>query len=137
MNKQTARGDLPIFYDHRIRNVKAFIVKNLKKANTKKNINRNDSPSKKPKKTKNSLKIALSTDNNSNFLLRSNSTKIHSSAKLKNKINNINNTINNDFLLKPSLSQDIKGINFSKTISREQLNFIHRDREGLRPYFMS
>ena len=144
MNKQTARGDLPTYYDHRIRNVKAFIVKNLKKTNTSKNINTtnniNENSSKKPKNIKNTLRISLSTDNNSNFLARSKSTKIQISTKLKNKTNynNINSPINNNnnLLLKPSLSQDMKGINFSKTISRDQLNFIHRDREGLRPYFM-
>ena len=145
MNKQTARGDLPIYYDHRIRNVKPFIVKNLKKANTKKNINTidtNDNSAKKQRNIKNNLQISLSIDNNSNFLPHSNSTKIQTSTKFKNKTNNnnINNTTNsnnnNNLLLKTSLSQDIKGINFSKTISRGQLNFIHRDKEGLRPYFM-
>ena len=132
MNKQTARGDLPIYYDHRIRNVKPFLIKDVKKEienkNNKITQKISENSIKKPKNINNNLRISLSIDNNSNFLLRSNSTKIYSSLNKHSKSNNIS--------LKPHLSQDIKGINFLKTISREQLNFIHRDREGIRPFFM-
>ena len=123
MNKQTARGDLPTYYDHRIRNVKPFIIKNLKKSN------KNDNKIKKPKNIKNNLRISLSTDNNSNYLFHSNSTKIYCSSSKKFQKNNNKS-------LKHSLSPDMKGINFSKTISRDQLNFIYRDREGVRPFFI-
>ena len=123
MNKQTARGDLPIYYDHRIRNVKPFIIKNLKKVN----IKMNDKGIKKPKKLKNNLRISLSNSNFKN-LFHSKSTKIYNPSK---KLSN-----NNNLSLKTTPSQDMKGINFSKTISRDQLNFIHRDREGFRPFFM-
>ena len=127
MDKQTARGDLPTYYDNRIRNVKPFIVKNIKKSNTHDMTIRIKTSVKKPINIKNNLRISLSTDYNSNPLLRSYSTKFHTSPSIKK---------NNNNLVKPNLSQDIKGINFSKTISREQLNFIHRDKEGIRPFFM-
>ena len=124
MNKQTARGDLPIYYDHRIRNVKPFIVKNLEKTNVK----INNKGIKIQKNVKNNLRISLSTHDNSNNLFHSNSTKIYNPSKKISK--NIN------LSPKANFSKEMKGINFSKTISREQLNFIHRDREGLRPIFM-
>ena len=121
MNKQTARGDLPTHYDQRIRYVKPFIIKNQKKDLI------NNTSIKKTKNIKNNLRITLTTDNNSNFLYHSKSTKIYSSSiKFRKK---------KCFSLKSFIPQNIKAINFSKTISRDQLNFIQRDKEGIRPFF--
>ena len=122
MNKQTARGILPTYYDHRIRNVKRFTIRNLKKENSIK------TSIKKPRNINNNLRISLSNDNNPNNFCHSNSTKVQNSLTKHKKRNNTS--------LKTVLSQDIKGINFLKTISREQLNYIHRDREGIRPFFI-
>jgi hypothetical protein len=126
MNKQTKRGDLPTYYDNRIRNVRAFTVKNLKKSKISKITTKIKSSFKKPINLKNNLRISLSTDNNSKQILSSYSTKNHTSSNIKK----------NNLIIKPSSSQEIKGINFSKTISRDQLNFIHRNKEGVRPFFM-
>ena len=105
MEKQTARGDLPTYYDNRIRNVKPFIVKNLKKSNTNDNIIRVKTSVRKPINIKNNLRISLSTDYNSKPLLCSYSTKFHTSPGIKK---------NNNNLVKPNLSQDIKGLIFQK-----------------------
>lgn len=122
INKQTSKGILPTHYERRIRNIKSFIAKNIKTVNIK------DNSIKKNKNAKNNLRMSLSNDNNnSNNLLHSKSTKIYRTS---------HNLKKNNIPLKPYLTQEIKGINFSKTISRDQLNYIHRDREGLRPFFM-
>ena len=126
MNKQTKRGDLPIYYDNRIRNVRAFTIKNLKKSNTTKNpskISKIKTSTIKKSNFKNNLRMSLSSDFNSKQLLNS---KNNTSPSIKK----------NNLTMKSSLSQDIKGIDFSKTISRDQLNFIHRNKEGVRPFFL-
>jgi hypothetical protein len=55
---------------------------------------------------------------------------MYSTSKLK-KIN-----FNNLPPSTPSPPQNIKAINFSKIISREQLNYIHRDKDEIHPFFM-
>ena len=122
MNKQSSRGILPTHYDHRIRNVKPFIITNLKKTKNK------DNSIKKAKNRKNNLRISLSIDNSkSNNLPHSKSTKIYKTST---------NFRKNNMPFKPYLTQEIKGINFSKIISRDQLNFIYRDKEGVHPFFI-
>ena len=123
MDKQTARGDLPIHHDNRIRNVKPFITKKLKKIYSKENMIKSSI-------NKNTLRLSLSSNNNiynnnSKELMHSNSTKIFTSYKIKK-----------NQLIKPNYSGDIKTIDFSKTISREQFNFINRDKEGVQPFFL-
>jgi hypothetical protein len=133
MNKQTARGDLPIYYDNRIRYVKPFIIKSITKTNSIDNISKSAKKNKENKNTNtitNNLRISLSSNNNSNELLRSYSTKMYSTSKLK-KINSNNLQPNT-----PSPTQKIKAINFSKIISREQLNYINRDKDEIHPFFM-
>jgi len=135
MNKQTARGELPIYYDNRIRNVKPFINKSITKTNSNDNISKSAKKSKESKNmitnaNINNLRMSLSSNNNSNELLRSYSTKMYSTSKIK-KINS-----NNLQPSTPSPSQNIKAINFSKIISREQLNYINRDKDEIHPFFM-
>ena len=106
MDKQTQRGQIPTDYDVRIRYDKPF------------------HSNEKNKKNNNTFSNISTNENSNNNINRSNSN------------NNISNSANKINLRKIKRKfDDIKAPDFSKKISREQLNFIHRDREMVRPFF--
>ena len=105
MEKMTKRGIIPIFYDLRIRNDKAFIKDNK----TTNNIN---------------------TMSKKEFHIKTNNEK----PKSKKSIQILNFSKNNKSK-KYSSPILIHTINFSKNLSREQYNHLNRNREGVRPFF--
>ena len=106
MNKQTQRGIIPTDYDVRIRYDKPFYSTDKMKYKT------------------NNTFSNISTNENSNNILNSNSSNNLSTSPNKINLRKIKKKFD-----------DIKAPDFSKKISREQLNFINREREGVRPFF--
>ena len=126
MDKMTQRGIIPIYYDLRIRNDRPFIINNNKTVNpTNLNILNNLAKTKSYKLIK---KEELSQLNNiiSNseisFNQTTSQTQNHNFSK--NKLKKIYSS--------PEINHSI---NFSKSLSREQYNYIKRNREGIRPFF--
>ena len=108
MEKMTKRGVIPIYYDLRIRNDKAF---------------------NKDSKTTNNIKT-LSKKELSHLNILSNAEKSN-----KRKSIQILDFSKNNKSKKYSSPISIHTINFSKNLSREQYNHIKRNREGVRPFF--
>ena len=114
MNKMTKRGSIPIFYDLRIRNDRPFI-NSSKTLNIKSNLNAILS-----KKELNQLNII----SNSDISYKQTTDQTSDLSK--------NNKIKKNLYSSPVINHTI---NFAKNLSREQYNFVRRNREGVRPYF--
>ena len=116
MNKMTERGIIPTYYDLRIRNDKPFNeVSKTKPLNN--NTNDNNNINSINKKEINQLNIISDNDKQST----SNTNNISKNNKLKKNIYS-----------SPNVNH---ALNFAKNLSREQYNFIKRNREGIRPFF--
>ncbi len=113
MNKMTQRGIIPTYYDLRIRNDKPFI-KSSKTMNTKRNLNTLN------KKDLNQLNIISNTD--ISFKQTTDQTSDFSK----------NNKLKKNLYSSPNMNHTI---NFAKNLSREQYNFVRRNKEGVRPFF--
>ena len=120
MNKQTQRGIIPISYDLRIRTDKPFNKDNLNNTDDNKNSkNKNNNFSKK-KSSKNHLSMtAYNTSRKTNLKI---STKSFGFGNFQN----YNQTEKKD---------KIHTINFAKSLSRYDYNYLHRSRETTRPFF--
>ena len=117
MNKMTKRGIIPTYYDLRIRNDKPFINDGLKaKSLNDDNINSNINNDNTDIINKKEIQLNIISDSDKQAISPTNNN-----IKLKKNIissSNINHAIN-----------------FSKNLSREQYNYIKRNREGIRPFF--
>ena len=113
MNKMTKRGTIPIYYDLRIRNDRPFI---------------NGCSKTKPFNT-NNINILIKKEINQ-LNMKSDSDK----QILLSQTNNVskNNKLKKNIYSSPNINH---AINFSKNLSREQYNYIKRNREGIRPFF--
>ena len=117
MDKMTQRGKIPTFYDLRIRSDKPFII------NSSKTMNRNQKSNSNlllHKKVDSYLNINSSGDNSCNQT----SAQTFSFSK--------NNKLKKNIYSSPNL---VHSIDFAKNLSREQYNFVRRNRDGIRPFF--
>jgi hypothetical protein len=112
MNKMTQRGKIPTFYDLRIRNDRPFNI-NSKTMDVKNNINVFN------RNKLSELNLISNTDNS----YKQTTDQTHTSKNNKFKKNTPSS---------PSINHTI---NFAKNLSREQYNYVRRNREGVRPFF--
>ena len=121
MNKQTQRGIIPISYDLRIRTDKPFNKDNINNSVDNKNLKNKTMTSKIILKPKKSSKNHLSM------------TTYNTSLKnLKISTKNFGNTQYNS---QSEKKEKIHTINFAKSLSRHDYNYLHRSRETTRPFF--
>ena len=125
MNKQTQRGIIPVFYDLRIRTDKPFNKENINNSVDNKNNNKN-------KNIINSKIILKNKKSSKNHLSM---TTYNSSKKTVLKISTKNfGNFQNNFSEKKEKDK-IHTINFAKSLSRHDYNYLHRSRETTRPFF--
>lgn len=118
MDKQTSRGNFILGKDVRIRNEKAFVPK-------KKRIQTAEFSH------KNSLRDENNKNNGFNNFNYTNYNNFGSKGfNIQSK-----KTIKKGKKIMKKFSDNNKAPDFSKTISREKLNYIQRDRENVRPFF--
>ena len=122
MNKQTQRGIIPISYDLRIRTDKPFNKDYLNNTDDNKNAKNNSQKIifNKKKSSKNHLSMtAYNTSRKTNLKI---STKSFGFGNFQNH----NQT---------EKKEKIHTINFAKSLSRSDYNYLHRSRETTRPFF--
>ena len=161
MNKQTERGDFATHNDVRIRNDKPFcqtdvnFYKSNKNNNNKKNFSIDENSKMVSRFSISNIKNRASVINraimnrasliNRGSILNRGSVLTRGSI-LKRNNNRLSIITNTDFnkinKLKIGLnngsyseSNHIKAPDFNKTISREKLSWIERDKDGIRPFF--
>ena len=161
MNKQTERGDFATHNDVRIRNDKPFcqtdvnFYKSNKNNNNKKNFSFDENSKMVSRFSISNIKNRASVLNraimnrasliNRGSILNRGSVLTRGSILKRNnnrlsvftntdfnKINKLKIGLNNGFYTE---SNRIKAPDFNKTISREKLAWIERDKDGIRPFF--
>lgn len=115
MNKMTQRGIIPTYYDLRIRNDRPFMINNSKTMSMNNNLNNIHK-----KEEMNYLNVISNSDNSYN------QTSAHTYNSSKN------NKLKKNMYSSPNINHSI---NFAKNLSREQYNYLKRNREGIRPFF--
>jgi hypothetical protein len=117
MKKMTQRGEIPTFYDLRIRTDKPYIINSDRKITSVKhnsNLLLN-------KKEDNYINVNSSGDNSFNQTSAQTFFNFSKNHKLKKNVYSSPNLIHS--------------INFAKNISREQYNYVRRNRDGIKPFF--